>query len=138
MNKLVTITIVLILSSVVYLTSGCKKDNEPDSVEYVIKVDSIVHPDTIKVGEKLEVYFYGVVGPNDCYEFLRFVPGFGPNAINFTLYGLQTLRSDCEGDPIYMNGGGVALQDMTVGDWSIQVNQPDGVQPIMSSVYVRE
>jgi hypothetical protein len=138
MNKLLSLVSVLIFTSAIYLTSGCKKDDGPQTVQYIIQVDSIVHADTIKVGEKFEVYFYGPLGYNDCYEFEKFVPGFGPFAMNFTLYGLETISNNCEGNPKYMNGEGVAIQDMTEGEWSIQVNQPEGVQPIMSKVYVRQ
>lgn len=138
MNKLLTIVLVLIFSSAIYLTTGCKKDNTPETVEYIIKVDSITHADTIKVGETFEVYFYGYLGYNDCYAFEKFVPGFGPNAMNFTLYGLETISDSCSGNPIYMSGEGVAIQDMTEGEWSIQVNQPEGVEPIMSKVFVEQ
>lgn len=138
MKKSLTIVLVLVFASVIYLSTGCKKDNQPDTVEFLIKVDSIVHADTISLGEKFEVYFYGPVGPNDCFDFLRFVPGFGLNAMNFTLYGIETLRGDCDGGPVYLNGGGVALDDLTVGEWTIQVNQPAGVLPLISKVYVRE
>lgn len=138
MNRLLTVVLVLVFSSAIYLLSGCKKDKEPETIEYIIKVDSITHADTIQVGEKFEIYFYGYAGLNDCYAFERFVPGFGPNAMNFTLYGLQTIQDVCEGNPQYMNGEGVAIQDMTEGEWSIQVNQPEGVEPIYSKVFVKQ
>ena len=139
MSKSLTIVLVLILSSVIYFSTGCKKDNEPQTVEYVMQVDSAVHADTIKVGEKFEIYFYGPIGPNNCYSFLRFEPGFGVNAMNFTLYGSQIVSDTCGGTPPrYLDGGGVAIDDMTVGEWTILVNQPAGVTQLNSKVIVIE
>jgi hypothetical protein len=138
MNKLLTFVLVLVFSSAIYLTSGCKKESEPETVEYIIKVDSITHADTIKLGEKLEVLFYGYIGYNECYSFEKFVPEFGPNAMEFTLYGLQIISDTCSGSPTYMSGQGVEIQDLTEGKWSIQVNQPEGSQPILSNFYVSQ
>ena len=43
-----------------------------DYEEYLIKVDSIAHPDTVAAGKSFAVRFYGIVGPNGCYRFIRF------------------------------------------------------------------
>lgn len=138
MNKSLIIVLVLALASLIYLSTGCKKDEEPQTVEYLMLVDSLVHADTINVGEKLEIRFYGPIGPNACYSFSRFVPGFGLNAMNFTLYGSQIISDTCGGNPRYNSGEGVAIDDMTVGEWSILVNQPEGVLPLTSKVIVIE
>ena len=138
MNKTTTIILVLIIGSFIYFSTGCKKDNEPETVESIMLVDSIQHLDTIKSGEVFEVLFYGPIGPNNCYSFSRFVPAFGLDAMNFTLYSLETKRDDCEGGEVYLNGQGVGITDMTPGVWSIQVNQPEGNAPILSSVVILE
>jgi hypothetical protein len=44
----------------------------PDSVEYLIKTDSISVPDTVTAGAPLQVKFHGYLGNNGCYRFKEF------------------------------------------------------------------
>ena len=138
MKKTLTLALVILLATVTYLSTGCKKNKDPEEVEFIMAVDSIRHPDTITVGEVLEIKFFGVIGPNDCFEFSRFEPAFGPTNMQFTLYGKEIKRDDCKGAGQYLNGGGVGITDATAGDWTITVLQPEGVTPITSKVHVRE
>lgn len=55
----------------VILVIGCGK-KATDTEEYLIKVDSIIHPDTVAAGKSFAVKFYGTIGSNGCYRFLRF------------------------------------------------------------------
>lgn len=136
MKNLIVLAVVLGLASMIYLSTGCKKEDE--KVEYVMLVDSIQHADTINVGDVFEILFYAKIGPNECFQFKRYEPAFGPSNMQFTLYGEETKKSDCSGGAQYMNGGGIGLTDLTAGDWLITVLQPTGVAPIESDVYVRE
>lgn len=138
MNKTILILLVVAISAITYMSSGCKKDNTPEKVEYIMQIDSILHADTITLGEVFEVYFFGPIGPNNCYDFLRFTPEFGLNQMAFTLYGVEEKRDDCAGSEKYMNGQGAGLTDMTQGEWEITVFQPAGVDTIRSSVFVKE
>ncbi len=138
MKKTLTFAIIVLMASVIYLSSGCDKNKDPEVVEFMMAVDSISHPDTIPLGEVLEIRFYGVIGPNDCFEFSRFEPGFGDNLMEFTLYAKEIKRDDCKGAGQYLNGGGVGITDATAGEWEITVNQPEGIAPITSTVFVEE
>jgi len=138
MNKTTTIILVLIMASLVYFSAGCKKDDGPDTVEYQMQVDTVTHTDTITVGELFEITFYGPIGPNDCYSFSRFVPEFGLQSMSFTLYGIQEKRDDCAGSPKYMNGGTIGIEELTAGEWNIIVNEPEGITPLNSTLYVKE
>jgi len=133
-NKLL-VAIMIITGFIAVTGQGCKKDD--DTREYIIKVDSITHADTIAAADGFEVHFYGKIGDNDCFEFSRFLNGYGLSEINVTVYGLETLRDDCQGGPVMLNGKGAIYFDMTPGDWTIRVLQPEGVTPIESSVFVR-
>ena len=138
MSKKLTIALILILSSVIYLSSGCKKNSDPDVREFVMTIDSVQHADTIPLGEIFEIKFFGVIGPNDCYEFSKYEPAFGLDNMEFTLYAKETKRDDCGGAGQYLNGGGVGITDVTAGEWSITVIQPEGVAPLVSTVFVKE
>jgi hypothetical protein len=136
MKKVIAIFTILGLVSLIYFSSGCKKEDE--KVEFVMKVDSIQHADTINVGDVFEIFFYAEIGPNECFAFKRFEPAFGPSNMQFTLYGEETKKSDCGGGEQYLNGAGAGLTDMTAGDWTITVIQPAGVTNIESKVHVLE
>ncbi len=135
MKQRLLISLLVIIGLIAISGQGCNK--EDDTISYIIKVDSITHADTIVAADGFEVRFYGKIGDNDCYEFLKFDNGFGPQEINVTVYGLETIRNDCQGGPVMLNGKGAIYFDMTSGDWTIRVHQPDGVSYIESSVYVR-
>ena len=137
MKRSIIWVLVIALASIIYFSSGCKKKSN-ETVEFIMAVDSIAHADTIPLGEVLEIRFYGVIGPNDCYSFSRFEPAFGPTNMQFTLYGKEVKRDDCAGSVQYLNGGGIGITDATAGEWTITVLQPEGVTPINSTVYVQE
>jgi len=61
----------LVIASLLALTIGCK-NNARNTEEFLIRVDSIVHPDTVAAGKSFDIAFHGVIGPNGCYRFLRF------------------------------------------------------------------
>ncbi len=136
MKNVLTVAVILALGSLIYFSSGCKK--EDTKVEYVMLVDSVHHADTINVGDIFEIFFYAKIGPNECYAFKRYVPAFGPSNMQFTLYGEETQKDGCGGGEQYLDGGGIGLTDMTAGDWTITVLQPTGVDPLESTVFVNE
>lgn len=137
MKSRIIISILFAFSLVAIMNQGCKKDDTPDTSEYIIKVDSIVHLDTINALDLFEVNFYGKVGDNDCFEFTKFSPAFGADFINITLYGTETIKNDCAGGPVYLDGQGASFSDLTAGMWTLNVFQPYGIPPIESTVYVK-
>ena len=131
------ISILIITGIIVFTSQGCKKDNTPETKNFIIKVDSIVHADTMDSTAVLEVLFYGKIGDNECFTFSEFKPVFGLNKITVTVMGEETLKNDCSGGPIYLDGKGVGFYDLTKGDWTINVLQPAGETPIESDFYVK-
>lgn len=130
------ISILVITGIFLISNQGCKKDDTPETRDFIIKVDSISHSDTISSADAFEVLFYGKVGDNNCFTFKEFQPAFGADFINITLYGTETIKNDCSGDPVYLNGQGAAFTDLTPGEWTLNVLQPSGITPIVSKVYV--
>lgn len=136
MNKTsIAILTFLLIGIVAYFSTGCKKD-APAETEYTIKIDSVQHTDTINVGDVFDVSFFGKIGDNDCYEFLRFEPTFGVNLIEIKGIGKHTARDDCKGGEQYLSAG-VGFTDLTAGDWTLKVLQPDGTTPLESTVNVK-
>jgi hypothetical protein len=137
MKSRIIISILFIASIILFSSQGCKKDDDPDTIEFIIKVDSISHADTINSTDLFEVDFFGKIGDNECFQFSEFSPAFGADFINITTYGTETIRNDCEGGPVYLDGKGASFSDMTPGEWTLNILQPAGIDPIVSKVYVK-
>lgn len=137
MKSKIIISILAITAILLITSQGCKKDDTPDTIDFIIKVDSISHADTINSADAFEVLFYGKIGDNVCFAFKEFAPAFGANFINVTLYGTETIKNDCSGGPVNLDGKGAAFTDMTPGEWTLNVLQPNGITPIESKVYVK-
>ena len=137
MNKISIVTLIgLIIFFAILINTGCKKDDTPAVTEFTIKIDSIQHADTILATNNLEVGFYGLVGTSDCYEFLKINNEFDVNKIEVELIGQHTARDDCNPGNQYMNPVTITYSDLTVGTWTIHVIQPEGQQPMESTVVV--
>lgn len=137
MKSRIIISVLFIISFLTFIIQGCKKDDTADTTEFIIKIDSITHLDTINSSDFFEVKFYGKIGDNDCFTFSNFSPAFGADFINVTVYGTETIKNDCAGGSVYLDGQGASFSDMTPGVWTLNVFQPYGLPPIESTVYVK-
>ena len=137
MKSKIIILILAIAGIFLIANQGCKKDDTPETRDFIIQVDSISHPDTISSADAFEVLFYGKIGDNNCFAFKEFQPAFGADFINITLYGTETIKNDCLEGMVYLDGKGAAFTDMTQGEWTLNVLQPNGITPIESKVYVK-
>ncbi len=136
-NIITVFAIVFILLTVTW--SGCKKDSGPKIEEYIIQIDSIVHPDTINFGQDLSIKFYGLVGPNGCYAFDKLVPEYisETNELTVECWGIHTFNDVCTEVIVYMDGQELLVSDVPVGDLIIKGIQPDG-SAISQKVYIKE
>jgi hypothetical protein len=139
MNKKIITVLSVVFSLLVITWSGCKKDNGPQVEEFTIQIDSIVHPDTINFGEKLSIKFYGLVGPNGCYEFDRLVPEYFSevNELAVECLGIHTFNDVCTEILVYMDGQELLVSDVPAGSLIIKGIQPDG-SVISQTVFVKE
>lgn len=132
-----TISIIVIsIISLLIAFSGCKK-SDPDTEEYIIQIDSIIHPDTISFGESLEIKFYGVVGSNGCYAFYKFEPVYTNATLSVTTWGILTNDDMCTEEIPYIVGETLMVNNMPAGEMTIDIIQADGYD-FTSSVYVTE
>jgi len=134
-NKIFSLLSISILSLFV-IFSGCKSD-DPDTEEYIIYIDSIIHPDTINSGEDLAIKFYGVIGENGCYEFDRFVPVYTTGNLSITTYGIHTFSDMCTEILPMLNGQTLLVSDIAAGDITIEAVQSVD-STIVHTVFVRE
>ena len=140
-KNLVIISAIFIMAGLLIWSTGCKKDENPNN-EFLIQIDSIVHPDTIQLTDTLSVKFYGEVGPNGCYSFNRFermdlASGDPASAIKIKTWGKYEDNGNCTQQIVYLDGAEIGINGFIKGTFSILVIQPDG--SIMTGlVYVKE
>lgn len=138
MNKTsLTVLIALLILVVANAITGCKKDDSPTVTEFTVKVDSVQHADTINAGEDFAVNFFGKIGNTDCYEFYKVENTFDVDLIEIELIGKHTERDNCNNEIQLLQPGQVVFNDVPVGDYTLRVNQPEGIAPVESDFVVK-
>lgn len=89
----------LILMCVV--SCGNHDGNSTKYEEYVIRVDSIITPDTISLHERFEVSFYGVLGYDASCRYSRVVEYRDSLSTSLMLIGRKTIGA-ANNDTIYL------------------------------------
>ena len=120
----------LSLIAFVVIISSCKKNEDTQIDETVMKIDSIIHADTIGFGETLKIQFYGILG-DGCDYFSRFEEiALDENDIQNTLkLKIWKKREDngaCTEQLKYLDDAYISLTGMLTGDFVIKIAQPDG------------
>ena len=137
MKKFAIPAMAILLAGLLTWTTGCKKDDNA-TTEFVIKIDSIVLPDTINRIDTLKVEFYGLVGNNGCYKFDRIEQvDAKEKSMRFKVWGKYEEQENCPNQIVYLDDVAVTIHGLFPGIFSVFVVQPDG--SIMTSlVYVEE
>lgn len=141
MNKIIPAILVLAITSLLYFSTGCKKD-ENTTNEFVIQIDSLRMPDTIAFGSQLDIKFYGLIGTNDCYDFKEFeevAPNVGDpqNSIKIKTWGIYQDSGNCQAQTVYMNPATLQLTGMAAGTFRVNAIQPNGTI-MTATTYVKE
>lgn len=118
--------------------SCSSKSKDAPSVEYVIKVDSIVAADTIHLPEELVVGFYGVVGSDGCHHFERFYVDQDSTSADFMLIGSKETDENimCNQAVQMLNGISYTLAVKDTGDFYVRVTNPGLNQSISKKIKV--
>jgi hypothetical protein len=119
---------------ILFFTSGCKKNKSPGT-QFTIQIDSIIHPDTIAVGDVLEIKFYGLIGNTKCYSFLKFDVSFDADKIYTTGIGVNSESENCAESQVFLTGKDLNIYELPEGDFTILVNQQRG-NTLESTVHV--
>jgi hypothetical protein len=130
----------LALIAFVITISSCKKNDDPQIDETVLKIDSIIHLDTIGLGGTLNIQFYGVLG-DGCDYFSRIAEEeLDDNDIKNT-FKIKILKKRldngaCSEEIKYLEDAYINLTGMLSGDFVIKVVQPDG-SFLIGNVFVK-
>lgn len=123
----IILAFITIFSIVAVVATSCKKDDTVNFETYVIKVDSIIYPDTITFGDTLKIKFYGLVGENSCYQFNQWKTSVDQtsNVVQITTMGVHYLDQNCFDGITYLNGAQYNISGFPVGSFTIKILQPD-------------
>jgi len=112
----------------VSVASACKSKapNHPSGDPFIIRVDSLRVAKTIALGDTLTCRFWGVIGPDLCYQFLRFGVEEGADRIDLTLWGRHTGDAVCAMALSELRGREYHHVPVRRGTFRIFVHQPDG------------
>lgn len=125
MKKYIFTLIAPLLFMSIFLWGGCKLDSPSNTqyTEFVMEIDSIIHPDTIRLGSSLPIKFYGTIGPDGCYSFSRFDGHFEGKNILITAYGRKSDETVCPDVMQYLQGLTLTVNQLDTGRYIIHVQQ---------------
>ncbi len=105
---------------------SCRQDTYdlPKYTEFVMQIDSIQMPSTLKLGQSLKIKFYGTIGPDGCYVFSRFDPKAEGKTITVTAYGKHEEKSVCPDVISRLEGALLEVNLLDTGRYVVHVSQP--------------
>lgn len=99
--------------------------NSPQDNRFAIQVDSIQVASTVHVNDTLTTRFWGMIGPNLCYQFSHFEVETEPFRIAFALWGDHPGDEVCAQAISELRGQEYRHVTADKGWFSIVVYQPD-------------
>lgn len=116
----------LFLLIIVSILSSCSTEPEYNYTEYQIKVDSLVHPNAIVLGDTLLIKFYGFVGPDGCHTISRFEEIKKPEEVEIQVWGKKPdFPTVCPAVIIEMRGTIRKVVPEQQGLFLVKVKQPN-------------
>jgi hypothetical protein len=70
------------------ILSSCEDDVE--RTDFIIRVTKIEAPDSARVGESFSARFFGIIGPNGCFQLDTVSQDYDGNIGYVTFYGIDT------------------------------------------------
>jgi len=101
----------------------------------MIQVDSISVQDSVALDDTLICKFYGIIGPNLCYQFSHFESKINTERIEFKLWGEKTGDDNCATAISYLNGKAFKTELYSKGMYFLNVIQPDS-SVLRDSVFI--
>lgn len=109
------------------LVISCNFNNtSPGTNDFLLKVDSISLPDTIRAGKSFEITFYGIVGFTTCDSFKTFNIATVGNEIDIQAWGtFDTHSTFCPDAMVTLDGTKLAITLPTPGMYRIVIVEPN-------------
>lgn len=131
---------IAILLSFVILFSCNKADPTAKTQEYLIKADSIQLPDSVAVGERFEIQFFGTVGNDGCHSFADFLASEDSTSLSLMLKGHKKVSANqlCPEKLVLLDGKVYSHKFSADGKYLIKVVNPGLGQFIQKEILVVE
>lgn len=130
----------LVLSFVILLlySSSCKDEYDSEYNYFLIPVDSIAAPDSVKTNDSFEIAFWGLVGVNGCYQFFEFSADKQENMIVIEAWGkIKKGAQVCPDEMVYLRGKEMDFSISEPGQYLIKVRQSEDLN-LEHSIFVTE
>jgi len=125
-----------IFISLMAILLSCDESPQYNYIDYKIKVDQMVLPDSIAAGDTLIVQFYGTVGPDGCHCFTHFEEHKTVDVVAITVWGTKPdFDTACSEFAVNLNGEEYKTVLNDPGLYLLKVIQPDN-SILVDSVYV--
>ena len=127
------IPIALILLAAISLMN-CSKNKE---TQFVVRVDSIVAPDTVDYNVAFDILFYGTIGNDGCHSYSHMDIFYESNTLSLKVWGKNSGADECPNVTVLLDGLKLTINNIEAGDNSIEVTQPDDSK-LTKDLYVRQ
>jgi len=107
-------------------STSCTPDKSTQTEEYIIKVDSIQVTDNVRVGDKIMVRFFGIIGNNGCSSFKRYIVQSRGKMHTITVIGKRSVGENlvCTENLPLLNGMTLALPTDSIGSNTVEIINP--------------
>jgi len=119
------------------LLTGCSGTPKSEN-EFVIKVDSIVCADTVNVGEKIPVRFYGDIGADTNCAFSRFNIKSDTLLTEITVIGKHEEKKNKGCDTLRLDGKELILPSSQYDSVCLVVRNPGLARVLRKTIIVRK
>jgi hypothetical protein len=131
----------LILGSLILLVlcASCFKENANRTEEYIIKVDSIQVTDTVKVGDKIAIGFFGTIGTDGCSSFSRFILNSKSRTHTITVIGKRKIGNNlvCTQILPLLDGMSMKINADSMGTYKLEIVNP-GINNVITRTVIVE
>ena len=119
-----------IITIVVFLLFSCdiilNERVDDDADFHQIKIDEIVGPDTVIVGEEITFYLDGFVGPNGCYSFSHFDKQEFLTKSELSVWAIERKHGNCTTATVYLKNKEYSVIAKQNGIFELVIKQPSG------------
>lgn len=105
---------------------SCKKEIDTEYNYFLIPMDSVAVPDTVKTNKPFDIAFFGLVGTNGCYSFSEFVVQKQDNEIKIEAWGkIKKGAQICPDVMVYLRGKKMNYSLSEPGEYRLKVKQDE-------------
>lgn len=124
MNKLLKFLLLTIPFGIFF---SCSTEPAKEYIYYLVRVDSLRHPQSVSLNDSITIKLYGVIGNDGCHSFSHFESQTHPLELDLKVWGkVGSLGSACPAVMVLLGGKEYKFASKERGTLRIKIQQPDG------------